>query len=88
MLCAPEGEGGGAGGNPAPAPAPVPAPAPEPKPADKPKDPEPKPETPIDTVVRDVARIKKHIKLDEDAPVPVPKKKSGGLPIFSIFDKE
>jgi hypothetical protein len=83
MLCAPEGDGGGAGGNPPAPPPPPPAPAPEPKKDDPPK----KDDGPLDTVVRDVTRIKKHIGLDEAAPVPTPaaKKKSGGLPIFSLF---
>jgi hypothetical protein len=93
MLCAPEGDGGGAGGNSPPAPPPVPkpddkpAPKPDDKPAPKPDD-KPKGDGPLDLLVKDVARVKKHIGLDEDKPAPAPAKKRGGLPVFSIFDKD
>jgi hypothetical protein len=82
MLCAPEGEGNGGGGNSPPADPPPGAPPPEP-PKEKKPDPKPEPETPTETLARDVARLKKHTKLDEpDVPA---KKKESGLPVFSLF---
>jgi hypothetical protein len=87
MLCAPD-DGGGAGGNPPPAPSPAPIPEPpKEEKKDEKKDPPTPKDGPMDLVVRDVARIKKHVGLDEDKPAPA-KKKSGGFSVFSLFDKD
>jgi hypothetical protein len=74
---------GGGGGLPAPVPT-------DPPKNDPPKGPDPKPapETPVDTMARDIARLKKHTRLDEPPGSPAAKKQEddAGLPLFSIFD--
>jgi hypothetical protein len=71
FLCAPEGDSGSA---PAAAPA-APAPAAEPKKEEAASG-------PVETVVRDVARIKEKIGLDAAAPVPTKKKEADEEPLW------